>query len=319
MKPLLDILADGELHSGEAIGQQLGISRTAVWKQLAKLEGLGLGLESLHGKGYRIPGGLDLLDAQRLRQKLKRNDLIDALDIYLETDSTNQRASEAPCRPGRAYVCLAECQTAGRGRLGRSWVSPIADSIYLSLKWGFEGGVGALEGLSLAVGVVVARSLSAAGIAGVSLKWPNDIVIGKAKLGGVLIEITGDLSGPCETVIGIGINGALSRHEGARVDIPHTDIVSLIERPPDRNSLLAILIDALLDLLVGYPDQGFAALMDDWLALDSLAGETVTVRLGASSVSGVASGVDERGALLLATKTGLRAFSGGEVTLKGNG
>ena len=120
-------------------------------------------------------------------------------------DSTNaepMRQAEAGGAPG--LVCTAEQQTAGRGRRGRQWVSPFASNLYLSLVWEFSQGAAALEGLSLAVGVAVARALAACDVPAVQLKWPNDVLHDGAKLGGILLEMTGDAAGACQVVVGVG-------------------------------------------------------------------------------------------------------------------
>ncbi len=313
---LLTILADGEFHSGETIGQHLGISRAGVWKQLSQLQDVGLHLESAHRRGYRVPGGLDLLDATRILSLSEKRDHVASLDVLLDTDSTNRVAMEQSVGPGKAYVCTAEMQRQGRGRLGRTWVSPIANSIYLSLGWRFESGVSAMQGLSLAVGVVVAETLARLGIEGVGLKWPNDL-LANGKLGGILIELKGDLAGPCTAVIGIGLNGAVPPDSGADIDIPYTDLRTLGGgKLPDRNRLLAALLDALIDLLSDYDSKGLSAYRDTWNRLDKMAGQEVTVHTGTQTTTGIARGIDERGALQIDTAEGRRSFEGGEVSLK---
>jgi len=313
---LLGILADGEFHSGEAIGEALGISRAAVWKQLSQLQEQGLDLESRHRRGYRVPGGLDLLDKDQILQHMQQEQRVSALDVLLETDSTNRVAMERDCHPGKAYVCTAEWQRQGRGRLGRTWVSPIANSIYLSLNWEFANGVGDMQGLSLAVGVAAAQTLEQLGIPGVGLKWPNDLVA-NGKLGGILIELKGDLAGPCAAVVGLGLNGAIPDSRGAEIDIPWTDLRSLAGGTlPDRNQLVAALLDNLISLLHGYPSEGLAAYQAAWNRLDQLAGQSVTVHTGREAISGIARGIDSRGALQLETSAGMQSFEGGEVSLK---
>lgn len=322
LNKLLQLLSDGEYHSGEALGQAMGVSRAAVWKQLASLEPLGLALESRHRTGYRIAGGLDLLHANTIHKHLQQKALVDKLDILLTVDSTNARALAAPIAPARAYICLAESQQAGRGRHGRDWVSPFANSVYLSLAWEFTGGAAALEGLSLAVGVAVVKALEESGIHGTRLKWPNDIVFDGSKLGGILVEFTGELSGPCKAVIGVGINGAMPQRSGAGIDIPYTDLKTLAHgQMPDRNRLIAALVDQLLALVSSYehpddPHQGFARWRKAWQTLDSLMGQNVRIHLGNRRMEGIAAGIDQRGALRLKTSAGIQTFASGEVSLK---
>ena len=206
---LITTLADGAYHSGEALGTQLNVSRTAVWKQLRKLDDLGIELQSCKRRGYRIPGGLSLLCESSIRQHLLGAAAVELrrLEIHQQVDSTNALAMQsAQLGPASGAVFLSEAQSAGRGRRGRSWVSPFGRNIYMSVVYGFTGGVAAVEGLSLAVGVAVVRALEAMGISGAELKWPNDILWSGRKLGGVLLEISGDPAGTCEVIVGIGVN-----------------------------------------------------------------------------------------------------------------
>src|SRR5690606_2045397 len=156
---LLHLLADGDYHSGEELGALLGVSRAAVWKHVQKLEHLGVELSSQRSKGYRIAGGLELLQEQAIVAAMPEGSAPPLLVILPETDSTNSYLINTQGLP-TATVCLAERQLAGRGRRGRAWVSPFARNIYLSVLWRFEGGASVLEGLSLAVGVAITRALA---------------------------------------------------------------------------------------------------------------------------------------------------------------
>ena len=199
LKALLSILSDGEYHSGDALGRRLGVSRTAIWKQLKKIGDLGVVLESVKGKGYRLPGGLDLLDPATINKSLTplASEMLSTLDVFEVVDSTNVIALSRAMEGAHGYLCTAEQQTAGKGRRGKVWASPYASSLYISAVWEFPSGAAALEGLSLAVGVAVVDALTQAGLENVQLKWPNDILCGGRKLAGILLEVAGDLSGPC--------------------------------------------------------------------------------------------------------------------------
>jgi BirA family biotin operon repressor/biotin-[acetyl-CoA-carboxylase] ligase len=319
---LLPLLADGEFQSGQELAKALGVSRTAVWKQINRLAAeSGIAIESVRGKGYRIPGGIDLLDADRVRTALsaRASALLSRLDILDSVDSTNAEAMrQAERGASSGLVCTAEQQTAGRGRRGRHWVSPYASNLYVSLLWEFSQGAAALEGLSLAAGVAVARALRGAGVAGVQLKWPNDVLCGGAKLGGILLEMTGDAAGSCRVVIGVGLNVAMPPAAAAAIDQAWTDIRTVTaDRHPGRNRLLAALLNELLPLVAGFEAQGFAPWRDEWQTLDAFAGKAVELNTGATQLSGVARGVDERGALQLETAAGVQAVYGGEISLRG--
>lgn len=315
---LLEILADGEFHSGEELGGALNISRAAIWKQLQKIENsLSLKFESVKGKGYRLPDGLELLNVERITDAIPKS-LLYTLQITQQVDSTNRLAAELASQgSARTCIVLAEQQLAGRGRRGRKWISPFARNIYCSLVWEFNSGVAALEGLSLAVGVSVVRALHAIGINDAALKWPNDVLHNQRKLAGVLLEITGDISDRCQVVIGIGINVEMSRvMDVAVIDQPWTDAATAAGKYVSRNELAANLITQTVQLLNEFETSGFSKFHDEWAALDYTFGKPVTVHIGEQIVLGVAKGVDTTGALIVDTELGRQLFHGGEVSLR---
>ncbi|MBB5212511.1 bifunctional biotin--[acetyl-CoA-carboxylase] ligase/biotin operon repressor BirA [Microbulbifer hydrolyticus] len=318
LRPLLQLLADGEVHSGESLGEVLGVSRAAVWKQLQKLEPLGLQVESVKGRGYCLTGGLDLLLADAIRQQLASGavPLLRELQIFDQVDSTNARVlAGLESGIGHGQVVLAEQQTAGRGRRGRTWESPFGAGISLSIGWQFSGGVQLLEGLSLAVGVALARALAKFDVPDVRLKWPNDVWCRGRKLAGVLLELSGDLTDRCAVVVGIGLNMRLPRAAAESIGQPWIDLAEV--RPGiSRNSLVAAMLDELLPMLAGYPDDGFGRWRDEWLALDQFAGAQVCLQSAQQRWCGIERGVDGSGALLLDVDGTLKAFHGGEVSLR---
>ena len=313
---LLKVLSDGEFHSGDELGQVLGVSRTAVWKQLKKIEDLHLPLLSIKGKGYRVEGGLDLLSSSAIESALSADaaHLITELDIHDVVDSTNLLAMQKASTGGKGYVCTAEQQLAGRGRRGKAWASPYACNLYLSVVWEFSGGAAALEGLSLAVGVAIVDALKNAGIDGASLKWPNDVLFDSQKLAGVLLEMTGDASGQCQVVVGIGLNVAMPK--GQTIDQPWVDVRAINPKAANRNQVLALLLNELMPLLANFEKDGFSTYRERWMQLDAFYNKEVAMTLGESVVLGAATGVDETGALQLKTAAGLQTFNGGEVSLR---
>lgn len=313
---LLELLTDGECRSGAELGQALGVSRAAVWKALGRLEELDIPIERLPRRGYRIPGGLDLHHADAIRAGLgdAARGLLRDLEVLEVVDSTNEHAKRtAAALRGGGACYLAECQTGGRGRLGRRWVSPFARNLYLSIAWEFDGGITVVEGMSLAVGVAARRALTALGVSGVGLKWPNDLLRGGRKLGGILIEVSGDPEGLCRVVTGIGINVAMPAAAATAIDQPWAD---LSDCHVSRDRLAAALLDQLLPLLRDFPEQGFRAWRSEWEAAHAHQGRPVRVSAGARVLDGIAHGVDDRGALALACADGLRHVSGGEVSLR---
>ncbi|MEM9257552.1 MAG: bifunctional biotin--[acetyl-CoA-carboxylase] ligase/biotin operon repressor BirA, partial [Pseudomonadota bacterium] len=318
---VLPLLADGEFHSGQALAEILGVSRTAVWKQLKKVtEASGLEMESVRGRGYRIPGGLDLLQRSTVEAELDApaRSLIVELELLERTDSTNAHALRRAAQTSlTGLVCTAEQQTAGRGRQGRRWISPYAKNLYVSVLWEFAQGAASLEGLSLAVGVAVVEALRRCGVAEVQLKWPNDVVADGKKLGGVLLEIAGDAAGPCQVVIGIGINVAMPATAGRAIDQQWTDVRSLAaDSAPTRSVLLGSLLNEMMPMVADFERQGFEVWRERWQSLDACADQKVTLTAGDRRVSGIARGVDGRGALQLETQSGVQSLYGGELSLR---
>lgn len=316
---VLPLLSDGEFHSGQELADALGISRTAVWKQLKKLEELGLQVQASKAQGYRLPGGIELLDRERILCNLSPASLEVLNQFWLGSvvDSTNAEAMrqlQQGVAPG--LVCIAEQQTAGRGRRGRNWVSPFASNLYLSLTWEFDGGATALEGLSLAVGVAVAQGLEHCGAQDITLKWPNDLMHQGSKLGGILIEMIGDVAGNCQAVIGVGLNVRMPETAGGDIDQAWTDLSRIQPQLPNRNDVLVSVLDQLLPLLPSFERGGFKPLREAWMARDAHADQGVVVNSGNRQLEGTARGVDDKGALLLETAEGLQPVYGGEVSLR---
>ncbi|MEH6611496.1 MAG: bifunctional biotin--[acetyl-CoA-carboxylase] ligase/biotin operon repressor BirA [Halioglobus sp.] len=317
---LLPMLADGEFRSGQDLANALGVSRTAVWKQLNKLADLGLELEAVKGRGYRIPGGVDFLSEVDIRGGLTSDAsaLMNDLLLLNETDSTNaELMRKISVGAVSGLVCTAEQQTAGRGRLGRTWVSPFAGSVYLSLMWEFSQGAAALQGLSLGVGVAVVRALESLGVEGVKLKWPNDILYDGAKLGGVLLEMAGDAAGVCQVVVGVGINVSIPRSVAASIDQSWIDLGGICAgATPRRSTVVAALLNEILPMVAGFESEGFSPLHQAWTDLDAYADQPVVIHSGEKRQRGICRGVDGRGALQLETSTGIQPIFGGEISLR---
>lgn len=318
---LLRLLCDGQFHSDEAVASVTDTARSALPSALRELQALGLQVESVAGQGHRIPGGIDLLQADvvRAHMTVEARALLQGLEVLHTIDSTNTEAMRniktKTASAGQVYT--AEQQTAGRGRRGREWVSPFARNIYVSTIWQFDTGGASVEGLSLAVGVAVARALQTCGIAPIQLKWPNDVLADGSKLGGILLEMTGDASTQCQVVVGVGLNVAMPADSAGAIDQAWTDVATLAGgQSPKRNSLLAQLLNELLPLLAGFEAQGFAAWRDAWNTLDAHADTPVILHTGSSQLAGVARGVDQRGALQLETTLGVQSVFGGEVSLR---
>ncbi len=319
---LLVLLADGRLHSGEALAKELDVSRAAVWKGIERLRGLGLPVSALARQGYRLANPLELLDAQRIRAEIDPRHLqqLRGLELLFEVDSTNTRLLDRSAPPaGRADACLSELQHAGRGRRGRRWIAPFGAGVALSLSWTFRDGASTLAALSLAVGVAVARALGRAGAQGMTLKWPNDIWFESRKIGGVLIELRAEAGGPAHVVIGVGINVTLTAEARREIESSGVAVAAVADASgglPSRNLVAGAILDELLSMLAQFERDGFGAFRDPWTALDALSGRPVQVLLAEKCLYGTARGVDRDGALLLETASGVQRFVSGEASLR---
>jgi BirA family biotin operon repressor/biotin-[acetyl-CoA-carboxylase] ligase len=314
---LLQLLGDGKNHSGQELASLLNVSRTAIWKQLAKLEDLGLELLSQSGKGYCLVGGLELLEKDLIKSLLAPSvaNTIADLTLLKRVDSTNSYLMRQEQAAGIG-VCFAEFQTAGRGRRGRQWASPFASNMYLSLRLSISSGLGAVEGLSLAVGVGVARALNELGVADVKLKWPNDVLWSGRKLGGILIEVVGDPSGLCHLVVGLGLNLKTEKSMVDVIDQPWVALDEILPAPLSRNQVAACLLNQIVPLLNDYEVQGFAYCKREWESLNAHANQRVDLYMGSVQTCGLMRGVNAVGALLLETDKGLEVFHGGEISLR---
>jgi BirA family transcriptional regulator, biotin operon repressor / biotin---[acetyl-CoA-carboxylase] ligase len=322
--PLLVLLADGEVHSGEWLATELRQTRAAVWKGVERLRAMGVDVQALARRGYRLAGPVELLDAQRIRAELTGECIshLHALELLFEVDSTNTRLlKSAPPPPGMADVCVSEVQHAGRGRLGRRWISHFGGGIAMSLGWTCSDVVRTLPALSLGVGVAVSRALARAGAEGISLKWPNDIWFCDRKLGGVLIELRAEAGGPAHVVIGMGLNVSLpeeARREIESSGVAVAAVTDACKTVPSRNLVAGAILDELLSMLLQYERFGFSAFRDAWTALDGLKDRPVQVVVGGTAIFGIARGVDSDGALLLETKERMQRFVSGEASLRLN-
>jgi BirA family transcriptional regulator, biotin operon repressor / biotin---[acetyl-CoA-carboxylase] ligase len=315
---LAGLSADKSL-SGSALAAHHGVTRAAVWKQIQALRALGAPIDAAAGTGYRLRWPLELLDCASIRAQLPREqrERLAALDVHWQLDSTNSELARRAAEDTRDLrICLAETQTSGRGRRGRHWQSPLAGNLYLSLLKRFSCGMGALAGLSLAVGVAAVRALGAAGIEGVGLKWPNDLLADGRKLGGILVELGGEFLGPCHAIIGIGVNLRLAPEQVS--DQPITDLVTLNGgNAPARNALAAGLITQMIAALDEFEGSGFAAFQSDYRRFDLLIGKALTVIDARGSHEGIGAGVDARGALLVRHAAGVVAYDSAEVSVRG--
>lgn len=324
---LLASLSDGQFHSGERLAAEAGLSRAAVHKAVDRLRRAGAPVASLRGRGYRMPAFV-ALDREAIRAALPEpvRRALPVIEVVTLVPSTNAllldwlRSGEGDV-DGNAgcagAACIAEGQTSGRGRRGRPWLAPPGAGLPISLSWHFELAPSMLGTLGMACGVAVADALGDCGYAGVGLKWPNDLYVGGRKLGGILVEVAGELNGRCRLVIGVGLNVDLTGVDLSLIDRPVTDLKSFGngQPPPDRNRIAAAVLARLVDAAIRHERDGDAAALERWRTLDVVNGRDVTVHLPQEQYAGRAVGIDAQGRLLVERGGDVRAFSAGEVSL----
>jgi len=324
-KKILILLSDGQFHSGTELAEALGVSRSAICKQFKGLSELGLQHSAISGKGYRLEYALELLDLKTITQALSQDHqrLISLLEIHDSINSTNSYlVDQAQQQAASGFVCFAEHQSAGKGRRGRTWVSPYGSNLYMSILWRFQqGGISATAGLSLAVGVAVIRALKQHHIHDVGLKWPNDIYSQGKKLGGILIEVSGESDGPCSAVIGVGLNLFLPASEALTINQAWTDLTNVTGTvSKSRNQLAATLLSHILEIVNGFETTGIQAYLDEWRSYDCLQGQAATLFIGQQQIDGIVEGIDDNGLLLIKRAEGtIQAFASGEISFSGIG
>lgn len=315
------------LQAGPATGDALagpGQTRASVWKRVQALRAAGLAIEAVPGRGYALAQPVDLLRAEGITARLSEatRGRLASLEVAWAIDSTN---SELLRRAGRSddrlEVLLAERQSAGRGRRGRAWTTPLAAQVALSAARGFGGGLARLGGLSLVAGVASVEALHALGATAVQLKWPNDLVVADGaplrKLGGLLVEGAGEHAGPARAVVGLGLNVRMPEAAMADVDQPWTDLAHVMPVVPTRDALAAALVTAWVEAFDAFDRDGLAPVLARYARMDALAGRTVRVHAADGGFDATACGLGEDGALRVRLADGTpRHVHAGEVSVR---
>ncbi|MGF1721698.1 bifunctional biotin--[acetyl-CoA-carboxylase] ligase/biotin operon repressor BirA [Vibrio kyushuensis] len=321
---ILNMLSQGGFHSGQDLGEQLGMSRAAVGKHIKGIQEWGVDVYSVQGKGYQLSKPMQLLDEALLKSK------VDApLELIPIIDSTNQYLLDRVDQLESGSVCIAEYQAKGRGRRGREWVSPFGSNLYLSIYWRLDAGMAAAMGLSLVVGVAIVEALEKLGIDGVKLKWPNDLYFQDKKLAGILVEMSGQAGAAANLVIGMGINLNMvadnQDDQGITSSITQpwvslSEVCNTLPNQPSihRNDLAATLVNTLHNTLDDYEMRGMTGFVERWNRLDNFLGRKVKLIMGSREIEGIAQGINEQGAVLLETEQGVESFIGGEISLRNN-
>ena len=314
---IIDILADGQIHSGEQLGERLGMTRAAINKHIKTLRSWGLDIQTITSKGYQLPMQINLLNKQCIEKYVTGTQII----VESVIDSTNQYMLDRIPNLQSGDTCLAEYQSAGRGRRGRQWISPFGCNLYLSTYWKLEQGPAAAIGLSLVVGIVIAETLNKLCGNKVKVKWPNDLYMNDKKLAGILVELTGKTGDAAHIIIGIGINIGMNKSIIKKDETINqawsalTDEVENIER----NELAGNIINALKKSLLIFEKQGLKPFLSRWFELDNFLERNVKLLIGNDIIVGVEKGINEQGALLLQKENGeIIPYIGGEISLRSN-
>ena len=308
---LISILADAEFHSGEQLGERLGMSRAAINKHIQTLRDWGVDVFTVPGKGYSLPEPIQLLDEEQIARQIEHG----RVTVLPVIDSTNQYLLDRLSELQSGDACVAEYQQAGRGRRGRKWFSPFGSNLYLSMYWRLEQGPAAAIGLSLVIGIVIAEVLQSLGADKVRVKWPNDLYLQDRKLSGILVELTGKTGDAAQIVSGAGINLMMRRVES---DVVNQGWISLQEAGSsiDRNTLAACLIKELRAGFKLFENEGLAPYLTRWEKLDNFINRPVKLIIGDKEIFGISRGIDAQGALLLEQDGVVKPWIGGEISLR---
>ncbi len=308
---ILRSLSDGEFHSGEALGHDLGISRAAIAKHVKGLSEWGVDIYRIQGRGYQMVHPMQLLDEARLQAKTAHK-----LELIPVIDSTNQYLLDRVSESESGRICLTEYQTKGRGRRGRQWISPFGSNLYLSMYWRLDAGMAAAMGLSLVIGIAAVEALEAMGIEDVKLKWPNDLYYQDKKLAGILVEMSGQAGGAAHLVIGMGLNIGMPDKQ-PEIDQPWTTLEQICgDLSIDRTQLAVTLIEHWNAALLDYELMGLAGFVERWNRLDNFIGRSVKLLMGSRTIHGIVRGIDHQGGVILETEQGLETYIGGEISLR---
>ena len=316
----LHILSDGNFHSGEKMAADMGCSRVTVWKSISELKSLGINIFSVKKKGYRLPKKISFFNIENIQRELGELNQFVNLELLNVIDSTNKYLNTSANIKPHASVVIANIQTKGKGRRGRSWQASVGESLSMSILWKFDKGASGLSGLSLVVGVAIQRLMKKIGINNSFLKWPNDLLILEGdtyfKLAGVLIELQGDLESRCSAVIGVGLNYDLSNDILNNIDQPATNIKKYLHSDIDLNQLSAMLIKEIINALSEFENNGFLSVKEEWLSYNAFKEKTISfIKSGGEVITGQIVDIENDGALKIMQDNGIEeTLISGEVS-----
>lgn len=308
---ILKSLSQGGFHSGEELGEKFGISRAAISKHIKGIQAWGVDIFRVQGKGYQLAKPMQLLDQQIIQAQVDNH-----VELIPIIDSTNQYLLDRAQDLDSGSVCLSEYQIKGRGRRGREWISPFGSNLYLSMYWRLDAGMAAAMGLSLVVGVAIVEALELLKFEAVKLKWPNDLYYQDRKLAGILVEMSGQAGAAANLVIGMGLNLMMTdKTQGITQPWASLSEVAGVQSI-DRNQLATTMIQTLNKTLLDYELKGMQGFVERWNRLDNFIHRPVKLIMGEREITGISRGINEQGAVIVETESGLETFIGGEISLR---
>jgi BirA family biotin operon repressor/biotin-[acetyl-CoA-carboxylase] ligase len=313
---ILKKLADGKIHDVKTMIQEFSLTFNEVDSILSQLKSYGIAIRCFNTHEYQLAESIELFEKKSILSKLSPTNrhYLQRIDIFDVINSTNHYLWQSEIRG--FHACLAEYQTAGRGRQGKSWISAFAKGVCLSIKNTDLTLSYPLTGLNIALAVTVARVLRRLGAQDIGLKWPNDVWWKRRKLAGLLLESRIDKN--THTVVwGIGINIFPFFNEIEHsISQAYIDLCTILGHSISRNALTGELIEHFMQTLLHYKQTGLSSFLSDWQAFDLLRGNFINVNTGNSVIQGIACGIDESGALLVQSNGLIKPYFYSDVSVK---
>jgi BirA family biotin operon repressor/biotin-[acetyl-CoA-carboxylase] ligase len=315
---IVKALNKGYFVSGTAIAKNLTISRSRVWQLISQLKASGLAIDAVSGKGYKLTQPVELLKQTDIEQHLQTlNDQHQAnIMVFSYIDSTSQYLIKHHKKLPSNSIVLAEAQSAGRGRRGKSWTSSFAGCLAISFYHQFNLASNQLSGLSLVTGLAIVKALETLGV-NAQIKWPNDIYVNKQKLAGILIDIVNSNKQQSKVVTGIGLNINIPSTIKQQIDQPIIDLVSIDKKyQTERNKISAVIIHTLNDYYQHFNQYGLNYFLSQWQQYDLLYEQPIIVDQHNEKTKGIAKGINQHGALKVSINGQISILYSGEVSLK---
>lgn len=319
---IIEYLKDAKFHSGAELAKNLRVGRTTVWKAIQYLRSLGVSIDAVRSRGYKLTQPLELLDKNKILSEITdaAQKQIYQFDVLPAVASTNDYLLAQIAYGQKPFsICLSESQTQGKGRQGKIWQSPFGRNLYLSL-YGCFNAAQNISGFSLTIATTILNTIEqfCPLPEGLGIKWPNDLMYRAAKIGGILIETQTNPSqmaeGMMHVVVGIGLNFDMQGFE--QEDKRWTDLKSVLGQSLARNLFAGKLINALITDFALFDQFGFDHFYPQWERFDLLKHKQIEISTPLSKEQGQYRGINKRGELLVEVAGALKALTYGNVSIK---